>query len=422
MTATAVKPQPALALGSLLAFFGAAIGRKAELAGVKVRANIYALGVAHSGAGKERLLSSVKDTASAAGLYDRLIGIEEVASDAGIVNAIIKQPNQVMLLDEISYLIGATHNTRAGLHIVNVTSTLLKLYSSSRTRFKGKSYADTDKIQSVDQPCVSIFGCSTPAGLFSALSSKDVSNGLLSRFVLFDAGSNDPIGTEPADIPPPKIVIDWLRAWDERPENENPIEMVGMQPVIRPLQVIMTEEAKNISQAFEVEMHSKKIIAREGGTDALYVRARENALKFALVAACSFPPIDVEGVPTIDQTRLIVTADIMRWACELSRVTITAMEKGAREEMADSQFQQKMVALRRDIEKAGAKGLTQYELRKLPSGKMPDRELREVMQALCDSGDVTYTQDVNKGKTRGGRPRAAFIHKSFDHSPIESDK
>jgi len=57
---------------------------------------------------------------------------------------------------------------------VNVISTMLKLYSSSHTTFKSKSYADLDKVSYVDQPCVSLYGCSTPKGLFSALSSKDI--------------------------------------------------------------------------------------------------------------------------------------------------------------------------------------------------------------------------------------------------------
>lgn len=408
IVATAVKAQPALALASVLTFFGAAIGRKAELDSMGVRANIYALAVAHSGAGKERLLSAPKKVALHAGLYN-LIGVEEVASDTGIINAVIAQPNQVMLLDEVSFLFGSTNNKHAGVHIVNVTSTLLKLYSSSGTRFKGKSYADVEKIKSVDQPCVSVLGCSTPAGLFSALSSKDVHNGLLSRFVLFDAGDHDPLGSTPERRDPPQAVIDWLRAWESRPLNQNPMERIDGELVIRPLMIPMTDEAVAISRDFEVEMHAKKIEARERGTDALYVRARENALKFALVAACSQPAIyDADGKPVIDETALVVTGETMRWACELSRVTITAMETGARDEIVDTQFQQRVREVRNAIRKAGPKGLTMRELAKDVVGRLPQREMQDVLQNLTSS-ETIFSVAI---KTPG-RPRMALVHRDY---------
>jgi len=417
IVATSPKPQPALALASVLTFFGSAIGRKAELEVSGVRANIYALAVAHSGAGKERLLSAVKQTAKAAGLFDVLIGVEEMASDAGLTNCVIRQPNQICLLDEISFLFSSTNNRNAGVHVVNIVSTLLKLYSSSRTVFKGKSYADSEKIKTVDQPCVCVMGASTPAGLFSALSTKDVTNGLLSRFTLFSAGDHDPIGSMPVEMDPPEEVIDWLRAWNERPLNPNPIELVGGDQVIRPIKVPMTDEAMNVAKDFELEMHAKKVAARERGTDSLYVRARENALKFALVAACSAPALVEEGKRQIDTTTLVVTGDIMRWACELSRVTITAMEASAKDEIADTNFEQKMKAAKKLVHAAGPRGLAHYELRRSPPGRLPERELKDVMQAIIDGGDVVWVDDVAFGKRKAGRKRSAYVHREF----IEED-
>jgi len=409
IVATAVKPQPALALASVLTFFGAALGRKAELDGVKVRANIYALAVAHSGAGKERLLSAPKQVAAAAGLFTSLIGVEDVASDSGIVNAVIKYPNQVCLIDEIGFLFQSVNNAKAGNHTQQVSATLLKLYSSSRTPFKSKSYADTDKVKIVDQPCVSILGCSTPRSLFSALSSKDVNNGLLSRFVMFDAGDNDPLGRKPEDLPPPQDVIDWLRTWNDRPLNENPLATVGMMPVIDPLKVQMTSEADAIAQAFEVEMHGKKIAAREDGTDALYVRARENALKFALVRGCAAPVIkDEDDKLSIDQSTLIVTADIMRWACELSRVTITAMEDGAKDEIVDTKFGQAVRDVRNLIAKSREVGMTLRDISRTGPGRIPQRELADVMKNLVDSGVIRHVNVQTKG-----RPRSAYFHQDF---------
>ncbi len=417
---TSPKPQPALALASTLAFFGAAIGRKAELAVFGTRGNIYALAVAHSGAGKDRCLTAPKDLAHSAGLNKTLIGVEEVASDTGIITSVINQPNQVCLIDEVSFLFSSTNNSRAGVHIVNIISTLLKLYSSSRTVFKGKSYADLEKVKTVNQPCVSILGCSIPAGLYSALSSKDVSSGLLSRFTLFDAGDHDPIGQAPIALPKPQSVIDWLQAWDQRPLNQNLLAFEGGEPVIAPVIVPLTEEALVIANQFEVEMHNKKINARERCTDALFVRARENALKFALVYACSNPSIKTGTQPEIEVGSLCVTGDIMRWACELSRVTITAMERGVRENINEPGFGRDQGELKEFIRKQGAKGATEREIAKNRVGRRSSSHLKDLFTNLITAGEISGPTEIPH-PSKKGRPRLAYLHKDF-HEAKDGDE
>ncbi|WP_157986101.1 hypothetical protein, partial [Teichococcus vastitatis] len=297
---TSPKPQPPLLLGACLAFMAAAIGQRVKLEHFQIRPNLYALGVAYSGAGKERGLSGLKEIARAAGAWN-LIGVEEMASDAGIVTSVFKQPAQVMLLDEVSYLIQSTHNAKAGAHVQNITATLLKLYSASATTYQSKSYADIDRIKVIDQPCVSMYGCSTPDGLFSALQSKDITSGLLSRCVLFHAGDHDPLGMPPADLPVPDRVVAWVKAWRRVNPVPNPLHVQDGMPVLNPMTIRMTQEALDIATDFEAEMHALKQVARARGTDALYVRARENALKFALVRACAVYARSTEGVPEVDR-------------------------------------------------------------------------------------------------------------------------
>jgi hypothetical protein len=413
MRTTSPKPQPALCLGATLAFMAAAIGRKVQLQHWGVRPNIYVFGVAHSGAGKERPLSACKQMAKSAGLFEKLIGVEEVASDAGIISAVMRQPSQVMLLDEVSFLISATNNQRSGSHLVNVISTMLKLYSSSHTTFKSKSYADLDKVSYVDQPCVSLYGCSTPKGLFAALSSKDITNGLLSRVVLFDAGDNDPRGVPPIQSPVPAVIVDWLRAWDQVPLNPNPMAMDGGSPALEPITVLVTEEAMKLSEAFEDEMRVLKVAARARGMDALYVRARENALKFALIRACAPAAVKSDTGAVIDRSNLKVDAETMRWAIELSRATVLAMEQAAKDEIADSQFGLQVKNFRDMIKNAGPIGVTFREMGRQSAGRLPQRERDDIIRLLSESKDIFFVDNVNEGKTRGGSKRQAFVHKKF---------
>jgi hypothetical protein len=414
---TSAKPQPALNLGATLAFMASAIGRKVQLQTWGIRPNIYALGIGYSGAGKERPLSAIKQMARAASLFEKLVGVEEVASDAGIINSVDRNPSQVMLLDEMSFLLSATNSRQAGPHMANVMSTLLKLYSSSHTVFKGKSYAnEAPKI--IDQPCVSLYGCSTPTGLFSALSSRDITSGLLSRIVLFDAGDHDPLGRPPASDPVPQSIIDWLKAWDAYKISIKPFPFNADQPM-QPTSVMITAEAMEVAAKFEEEMHAEKIRARGRGMDPLYVRARENALKFALIRACSVPPIKTDDGPTVDESALRVDAETMRWATALSRAAVIGMDKGAREQIINSHFEEKIRNLREIIRKSGDVGITQREIRRTAAGRLPKKELEDVLTALSEARDVFYITNVTPEKR--GRKRDAYMHLDFINLEMIND-
>ena len=418
--ATSPKPQPALALGAALAFSASVIGQRVQLQRWGTRPNIYVLAVAHSGAGKERPQSACKQMARAAGLFSDLIGVEEVASDAGIVSSVAKAPRQIMLIDEVSFLLSATSNRQASPHLANVNGTLLKLYSSSHTTYKSKSYADTDKVKTIDQPCVSFYGSSTPAGLTAALTSKDVTSGLLSRMVLFDAGDRDPRVTPPATDDVPAVVVDWLTAWARVSPIQNPMHRVGGEQLLEPRTVLVTPEAVDVATAFEGEMHERKIEARKRGTDALYVRALENALKFALIRACAVLPVVTDAGPAVDESALRVDAATMRWAVDLSRATIAKMEDAATE-ITDSPFQDALKYLRQVIKRGGERGATMREITRSRAGQHPKKMLDDLLESLASAGDAFWVGNI---KTHG-RNRQAWVHRNFVkiHAPtaIEGD-
>lgn len=407
---TSPKPQPTLNLGATLAFMASAIGQRVKLQSWGTRPNVYILGVAHSGAGKERALSAIKQMAKSAGLFEELIGVEEVASDSGIISSVIQQPRQIMLLDEVAHLIASVNNKGASTHIANVVSTLLKLYSASGTMYKGRSYADLEKVKSVDQPCASLYGCCTPTGLYKALSSNDIESGLLSRAVLFDAGDHDPYASPPSQEPVPAIITDWLRAWKDVNPIQNHVAMEGGLPVMEPRIVVLTREAADLIQAFAREMQDAKTEALSSGTNAVYVRVNENTLKFALIRACASPAIMIDGKPKIDESTLIVDAEAVAWAIAVNRCTVQRMEVVAREEIADTDFEQKMRALREAMRKAGPEGMTMRTLGKHRAGRMSQRNLDDLLARLASNGDIQQAS-VSSGKR--GRPKIVYVHSDY---------
>jgi hypothetical protein len=379
-----------------------------ELERFPVRSNVYILAIANSGAGKDRPRKACKQMAKAAGLMDELIGVEEVASDSGIVASVIRAPRQLILIDEVGSLISSANNKNAGAHLSNVPATLLKLYSSSNEEFRSKSYADIEKNKSVDQPCVSFYGTTTPRGLNEALTMKDISNGLLSRMVLFDSGDHDPRMGIPSVESVPIGVVEWLQAWDKLNPVQNPLHRDGDgSAVIQPRVVMMTDEAYKIVMDFDEEMHNTKLAARKHGTDAIYVRAVENACKFALIRACAVMPKSTPNGPVVDETALRVDAQTMRWATELSRATVIRMDANTRE-LADSPYEKLLKALRDTIKGGAERGMTVREISRTAAGKHPPRHLAELLEVCVNAGDLRFIRIASKG-----RPREAYVHKDY---------
>lgn len=414
--ATSPKPQPVLALGAALSFCATVIGQRVKLESFGVRPNIYVLAVGVSGSGKDRPMSACKQVAQAAGLFDELIGVEDVASDSGIVASVVKSPRQLMLIDEASVLLNTISDPRAGAHLKGVVGTMLKLYSSSDGKYKSKSYADSERNTSIDQPCVSFFGSCTPRGLSDALTNKDIESGLLSRMVIFDAGSTDPRITAPENIEVPDSIVEWVTAWNAVKPVPNLMHLVGGAPVISPRQVMITAEATKIAMDFEGEMHEAKGKARRSGKDALYVRAFENALKFALIRACSIWPIE-NAIGTgvmVDESALKVDAPIMRWAVDLSRTTVERMVMTT-DDIADTAYEQQLKMLRKVIKMSAGRGMSTRDLARCPAGRMAPRALDDLLKTLSDAGDIARFP-----KKRGARLQEVYAYKSHWH--LFSDK
>lgn len=402
---TSPKPQPVLALGAVLTGMAAAIGRKVRLAEWNTRPNIFIVGLAYSGAGKDRPMSAIKAIFKRAGLYDKLVGAEKIASDAGIV-AELHMPGKeshVMLLDEIGHIFQAIGSRNASPHLAGVASTLMTIYTSSDKTFKGKSYADSTKNFTVEEPSVSLFGTTVPNALYRALRTDSIEDGLLSRIMPFQIAErdNDKRARPPGDHPMPMDVIDWVKAWYARPATG--LEMQGGIPVLTPISVSMSADARRVSERFLDECEAQRISSRPEGLDNLWVRAHENACKIALIRATANGGPDV--VPQVDET-------CMQWGVTLSRLATLRMVQIARDHVSDTLFQQQLAAFRHAIKRAGPLGLTVKELMRIKACQLPEREFDQVTGYLKNCGEVAHV-NTNAGKFKANgvpiRARDALI-------------
>lgn len=381
--ATAVRPQPLLALAG-------AICLQAVLAARKVRdergnrTNLYVVGISPSGSGKDHARKVNRKVLRHADLA-HLEGNEDIASDAGLISATEEEPGSLFQLDEFGRFLRTIGDPKKAPHLYNVLTALMKLFSSADTLFRGKAYADLKRSKIIDQPCVSVYGTTVPEHFYQSMTAEALLDGLMARWLVFEGQSR----VKRLRVPEravPETILEVARWWGAFTPGGN---LSAQHPNPR---IIRTTDAANqvfddLADLVDTELDRDVAVER-----ALWSRTEEKACRLALVFACSVHRED----PIIDEA----TA---RWACEVSTYVTRRMLFVANQWVADGLFDARQKKVLRIIREAGGEIARNELSRKTQS--LSVRERTEVLENLLATGLIDQ-------RTEGGdqgRPRQVFV-------------
>jgi predicted RNA-binding protein Jag len=315
-----IKDQPILALGASLAAVGALLGRKIQTE-TNIRTNIYCLGVGASGSGKEAARKAIKDLFHCAGC-GHMACVEEIASDSSIATHINKTPSQIFLLDEIGRFLKTTTQASKSPHLYNIVTSLLKLYSSSNSVFHGKIYADDSKQVHVENPNLCIYGTTVPESLYKGLTIENITDGFLSRMLIFESESPDPPKKPRRNLTkrPPVELLEKITKTYNKKTIHIPEGNIDNQVNVYPQTVDISDDAVSILEDFDTyvrEMRDKMRL--ENRVDTIYNRTSQIAEQIALIIAggidIDYPKItDREMIYAINLTKYL--ADCMLYITE----------------------------------------------------------------------------------------------------------
>jgi len=383
---TAMRPQPALALGAALAFVGVLFGRRYQ-SPTNLRTNLYLLGVAESGHGKEHPRAAVKRLAHAAGMVDRLGG-ESFASGSGVLAALSTRPVKLFLVDEFGSLLSQCVARHAPPHLRDLPEQLLRMFSSASNLFMGKEYASSAQPRrDVREPCLVLYATSTPEQLFAPLSSSQLLDGLLGRFLLLPAPDEMPTRRRPKDLEPPADLVARCIAAAEAAKPTNPLAGVGGDPMLPSgcRTVPIATDAEDVLDQIEADLPAIRAAAKKRDTSPLWVRYEEHAIKLALVRACGVNPADP-----------VVTAQDARWGVAVARWCLEAMDRYTCERVADSDRGRWWKRLLAIVSKAGE--VTQSDLYR-KTGKDLAKSLRlDLLSDLETAGLIVKLTKKTKGR------------------------
>jgi len=377
INATALKPQPMLALGNALAFCGALVGRKVKNEW-DLRTNLYAVGVAESCAGKEHSRNIIKRLCTHAGVADRLLGGEDITSDAAIMACLAERQSVLFQWDEIGHMIVSMKEKFSSPIRKTVPPLLMRLTGSANSTFFGKEYADK-KRQDVTQPNVCIYGTTVPDVLYDGLTSAEIRDGLLGRIQIFRSTDDYPMFDDEAGKihAIPDNITKMIQYWVEfKPEAPAGIPDIQRHSGVFQVVVPTDKEAQDIffDMRKEVNMHQRSALKQHEPHALLWGRAEEHAKRVALIIASLDCPHPASAH---------ITEGHALYACELIMYQIKEFIHTVRFSIADSEQERWDKKIHLLILNAGIVGIRHSDLVRA-TRSITSKQRNEIIKGLLE--------------------------------------
>lgn len=386
ITATAVRPQPILSLATAFAFAGAVLGRKVATE-TNLRTNLYCIGVAESGAGKDHSRQCIKTLCHTAACA-QILGGEDVTSDSAIMSRLANslEPNVLFLLDEIGHFLCNAGRYNASGATRSVPVILTKLFSSAGGLMLGKEYANPkiNPRQDILQPNVCLYGTTVPNRLARGITPEEIQDGFFGRILVWQAHDQSP---EPAKLaghlPPPEAVVDWVTRWqalDTKPKKGGNLNRVmGNEPLV----LAYKPDANAIMEAFAASCRTRQLamIAADEMASPIWSRAAEHAAKLALISAAA------RDLPCID-------SQSVAYACSLAEALIESLIEWSASHVATTERQRHFNEILRYIRMHRRNGVTKRDILR----RFQQLDARERDSILADIVYAEYVTIAKRGK------------------------
>lgn len=392
---TAISPQPFLSLAAGICLVGALAGRRYRTS-TDLRTNIYAVGLADSGGGKDHARRQIQRCLFAANLTQYLGG-SDIASGSALRTALARHPSTLFQIDEFGDWLRDVLGDKASTHKKQIATHLKELYSSAASIWQGAEYADqSDKgrpRQDIIQPNACLYGTTTPGQFWSAVAGANLHDGLMARILLFVSPCSYPDEREPDLAEPPADLISALQAIAAGPGqggNLGALMLAGTAP--EPLTVPETPAATHARRELRREQLAQQRKAEGTYVTSIAGRLAENAMKLALIRAVARDPAE----PSIG-------ADDVAWGRAVATHCMQTLLREAGRHVADNDYEAKLNRALDYIRKHGpisAHGMFRKGWR------LPERERDEILRSLVSSG-MAIAISAPAGLS-GGKPTVRY--------------
>jgi hypothetical protein len=405
-------PSPHLALVASLAFTAGMVGRRYK-GPTGLRSNLYVVGLAESGFGKDitiRASAALADSTAQGEKVSEWLFMDQIRSLPGLTNKLRKSPTAVIIQDEFGRFLADHTGRNVATHRAEITTALMEL-TGAPSGFWGGQEKAAGNIARIVQPCFTIHGVSTPSTFWNALSSGNISEGLLGRLVIIDVGNADPVKVRR----PPNSIESIPTGLTEQVAGllglsagiyTGPFFALNAKSDEKPFPIMTVEWGDGVDDLFEE--FDDRIRAMKKTVDPQYRpilnRVGENAARLALIVAVGCDPKSP-----------IITEEIQTWANSVAEHSLRVILKGASENISDNEKSAEYLRIRTIITRSGSAGLTAKGVVKAIRGALDRRRLEDILAMLRQAREVHLAKVV----AASGQTKIRFWGEEFLPSDAE---
>ena len=402
---TSITPQPLMAMASAVCLVSVLCGRKYRT-WTDARPNIYMVALAGSGSGKDHPRKIIKEIMSRCNL-DKHLGGSRIASGPGLFAAMIKDPVKIFLLDEFGMTLQAINSRTAPGYLREIAQTLMELYSSAASEMKSAEYSDqkTRPVETIKNPCTVLYATSTHGQFYDAITSDHAASGQIARLMIINTPHEIPEDSEDFVLcPVPDSILESVNTL-YKAKTDPFLDNIGSTLSPDPYTVPVSDDVK---QAWKELRKSMREQSRDEASASVYQRVAENAVKLALVYACSMDPED----PYMDVESFVWGRDLALWSAN------TLMEQYNRYSF-DTETEKYSKQIEEFVRKFKGEGVAQSVLDQRMGRKFKDYEWESHLKQLVRSGIILKVDFKDDGKP--GARKSRILHREyFDDSKHEA--
>jgi len=369
---TAHYPLPELALAGALSLMSTLTGGKV-VDKVRTRTNLFVIGLAPSGGGKDHSRKLNRNIIRAAG-HNEVVGPERIGSHAGIISTMAEQWLTLFQLDEIGHLVMAMQD-RGSPHLVQISAVLMQLFSSADSEWISDAYGDRNKVKRLLYPHAVVYGTSVPEGFWESLTEDNLKGGLIGRCLVFESRKYVDY-QEPSEDEIPEAIVERARWWLDLKTHAG--NLAGATGGAHPRRVDRDESAHKRLHQHTIDI-SKRRMSESPIRSAIWSRAAEKTNKLALLFACS--RAEGEDWPTIQLEDADRAIRLNNW---LTRRMLQAADR----HVSGSEFERQVNQVRSLLLERPGGWWTMTEITRR-TRKLTPKQRQEVLQTLLASELVT---------------------------------
>ena len=392
--ATARSDQPGFAVQTALAIGSIVCGRR-FITTKRNLSSLYFLNVADSGTGKEHIQTLIQEVLKAANKENLLLG-SGYTSAGGVFSALLTKPRHISVIDEFGRYLEATRNKgNSNLQEANTKlmeaigrlSGILKPPSYS-TMTLAKDLADAIRDRWINFPAITLATMTTPSTLIKNISSENVSDGFLGRFILHISHKEPqkPVHKDWIDVP--KSITEWIEKIDRLSLQND--EIATEEPSL--IELSFDKKSLYLIDEFEDYKLSLRKTLKPSGMDALPGRCVEFAMRLSIIVALAKNP-----------ETTIIDHESTAWSIKYIKFAFQQLIDLVNKHVSDSPYERNKKSTLEVIKSAGEIGIKQGELFKRPPLKALERDKRDKILSHLVSDGLIIQGDKKPGPG-GGRP------------------